>query len=327
MIARPLTLSALALLAGLAVTSAAQAEWPVCNDFSVALKTAKKSYTPIAVALLIPDINGTVSSSLIKHIERYENLPAFQNMVCVTIPSSHLDSDSDIKELRTKLTPNPKSTLSSPLIVILDGSGHVLGTQNAADKINSHDLSEQTTMAWSVVNWEKTADVDLKTVETKIAHRQYAQLDAMLAKIEDMDKKITAKLTLKSPWQPQRVPPAIESGANSDDPEQQKRVEQANKKRSEALARNNQWFYYDEIQAARTKLTDALQTEFDAAKGLFNAGQFQEAQKAVLVITFYKADDDLAKKITDLKIQIEQAARSGVKPASAASAAPVKAAK
>jgi hypothetical protein len=331
MTARRLTLSCLAFVVSLAAVSAARAEWPTCTDLGSLMDKAKQKGMPICI-LRMEFSSG--SSFGWQRIGTYESFPQYQDMLAVRVPDSMRDNTfSDI-------TNNINNT-AWPRIIMIDGGGRVLGIQNEDQSVDARQMADQANNAWQITKWEKITDDQLKTIEAKIAHRQFAELDAMIKNIYDTDKKISAKLKASVPWLPEMIEtksrihrdPPPPDPASIEDPQARKeaeralkRAEEAKQKQAEATERNEQWFFYSEIKDARAKLQTAVQTELAADQELYDAGKLPEAQKALRLIAFYKADDDLAKNIADLKTQVDKAVKTGVKPpprsaTSAASAA------
>ena len=332
MTVRRLNLSALALLIALASASSVRADWPVCTDLSQLMDSAKKKGMPICVLYLMKVPAGSGWNT---RLGMYETFPQYQDLMAVRIYQQN--DDDAFWKIRSGIDINLWCGT-----ILIDGGGRVLGVQTDDMNVDPRQMADQVNNAWQVTRWEKTTDGQLKTVDSKIKQRQYAELYAMINTIDGTDKKISAKLKDSVPWLPSRAggrihiiegPPGASGSIVTQGKPAAKQTEDGQKK-ADTAARNNQWFYYDEVTEARTKLRAALQTEFDAATELLYAAKVQEAQTALKRLIFFKVEnDDLAKKITDLKTQVDVAVRTGKVPArpagdatsasSASSAAPV----
>ena len=308
---RRLTVSTPALLVVLAAASVVRADWPTCTDLDKLMDTAKQRGMPICILYLKKSAAGMGWNT---RASTYENFPQYQDTLAVRIYWE--SEDAAFWKIKGGINTNMWNG-----IILVDGGGRVLGVQTDDQPVDPRQMADQANNAWQVTKWEKTTDDQLKTTDAKIAHRQYAELYAMIAKIDDTDKKISAKLKDSVPWLPGRTSGRFHLvggssgsvGGNTSEEKQAAKQAEDEKKKQAATERNDQWFYSEQIKEARAKLQTALQAEFDAAYDLVDAGKLPEAQKALKLIAFYKVDDDLSKKIADLKTQVDKAIKTGAK--------------
>ena len=263
-----------------AVASAAIVDWPDCGNFATTLNTARQQYTPLGVLY----ISSSAGKDDRYKNERLEGHPPYQNMLKVRIKNS--SSDTAFLALVHRLGWSP-----FPMVLICDGRGHVLGVHSdetvidpsAMKEADNRTIAEQAATAWSIIKWEKSVDDLLKVIDARIKNRQFAEFSALVAQIDAQDKKFTAQLAAVVPWQP----------ADRHDP----------------------WFYEKEVKDARERLKTAIKQEFDAAKALFAAGKVKQARDVLDDILFFKADDDLAKQMADLKALVDLPLKLSPKPA------------
>jgi hypothetical protein len=301
MLFRRLTLSALALLLTQALLAAPLAaatdlaDWPECKNFAVTMSAARTQYAPISIAYY----TGSEFYSAKETTYELEHLQL--QIPCNNMRHFRVDKrsgDAAFKSMVLNL-----ASAGYWKLIICDGRGNVLGLwfhekikgAIVASEADQRPPADKANTAWAVVNWEKSADEQLKSLETKIKLRQYADCDVLLKGIAAQDRKFTDQLAAAVPWSP----------ADKRDP----------------------WFYAKEVKEAREKLKETVKKELEADQALLASGKLLETQKALKFITSYHGDEDLSKKIDDLNKQLIlalQAARAAAlsAAASATSAAP-----
>ena len=286
MTARLAALCALLPLLALAAAPAFAAqppEWPGCHNFAASLDAARQQSEPLSVAYT--SSAATTKKDYFK-MTGLEFNSSYKNMLNAWVTNA--TSDSAFLAMVRRL-----GCSTFPMILLCDGRGCVLGVFHEGTVIDSTRVKEndtrsrieQAATAWSIVNWEKSADAQLLTLETKFKKRQYAEVSALLAQVDAQDKKFTGQLAAAVPWQP--------------------------------TGQQGQWFYEKEIKDAREKLKDAIRKELDADKELLAAGKRRQALDAIDPILFFKDDADLAKQIADLATKIDRTPITGGKPAPA----------
>jgi hypothetical protein len=291
MTARLAAVCALALLASSAVADPP----PVRTGFQSldeALKAAAQQHIPLCLTYTLSEKRGDLHESDIV-IEREKSV-VYQNLLkfhAFSPPGNNTTLQTMVKRLGCS---------TYPMFLLCDGRGCVLGIYHegivkdplTAKETDSRTITEQINTAWSIVNWEKSVDAQLATLDDKLKNHQYAAIPPLLDQIDAQDKKMTSQIASYVPWQPadQRTP----------------------------------WLYGKEIKDGKNKLKEAIQKEVEADLALLAAGKRKPVRDSLDTILFYKEDPELAKKIADLKKQFDRDPKFAgpTAPVSAASAAP-----
>jgi hypothetical protein len=290
MTVRLAALAALVLLISSAVADTPPA-LPDIHSFDEALKVAAQKHIPLCLTYTLAEKRSDPTEDMM--VFTREKTVAYQNLL-----KFHIYSPPGNDALKTMV--KRLGCTIFPMYLICDGRGCVLGLFHenavkdplAVKETDNRTLTEQVNTAWTVVNWEKSVDAQLATLDDKLKNQQYAAVSAMLDQISAQDKIMTSQIAPYVPWQPANQSPS--------------------------------WFYEKEINGDKDKLKAAIKKEVEAGPALLAAGKRKLVRDSLDHVLFYKDDPELVKQIADLKKKFDRDPKLGgpTAPVSATSAAP-----
>jgi hypothetical protein len=294
MTTRLIPVFALGLLLALASDSTAgggSVSWNYCRNFAEAQTKEKPQDKPLSIFYFFDEDLHKGEGDKIVALELSK---VFQGL-----PKIHMLSpnhDAAFLEVVKRL-----GCSTFPMVLLGDCRGHLLGVYFLGDKevkpgqakeIDARPAADQVATAKTIVNWEKSVEDQLLSLDDKLKNHQYAAVSDLVAQVDAQDWKFTNQLAAAVPWQP----------ADQQEP----------------------WFYKKEVRDAKDKLKEAIKKELQADTELLAAGKRQQVRVSLGHILFYKDDPELAKKIVELKKQFDRDPKADglTAPGSATSAAP-----